>query len=171
MGRSPAYFAAMIYLPSRCRSCGKVALVAVHELQYGASPCLGCGGELAPLAGCAYPEGDIALFAELSRLVHESKICGLEARRLAFALERSSDAGEDGLEWLAERIPALQPMRRMLEPYRDRRQQVVTMLSTIFHGRSEGQSVDSATGALVASDALGAFHEAQRPTHVFPYAR
>jgi hypothetical protein len=132
----------MIYLPSRCGSCGKVELVAALELQCGAHACIACGGELAPLAGCAYPEGDVALFTELSSLMRNSQIAGLEARRLAFALERGDLGGAtDCLGWLAQRVPALEPTRRMLETYPGRQQQIITMLVTILHAMAEGRAV------------------------------
>jgi hypothetical protein len=172
MSRTPAYLAAMIYLPSRCRSCGKVVLVAAGELQHGCASCLSCGGDLALLVGCAYPEGDITLFAELSRFVHECNVYGIEARRLAFTLEHGIDAAnDDSLEWLAARIPALRPTLRMLETYRDRRQQVVKMAITILHARAESHSVDRAAHALVAGDALSALDDTQRSTSASPCGR
>jgi hypothetical protein len=129
----------MIFLPVSCERCPSIALVSTEDCIDGKSLCGACGGIVHVLPGCAFPEGDVALFDALAAALAASTISSFDARRLASAVEDAQMAGSEhsAFSSVVQSVPGLKPIEAIVGSYRARRRQALTMLATILRGRAE----------------------------------
>lgn len=91
------------------------------------------------IAGCAYPEGDASLFAELSLVVQTSRLSPPECRQLALAIADATTnrSEEEAFQLATVWLPALAPVRALLAANPSRARQAFSMVDTILWERSK----------------------------------
>lgn len=132
-----------------------MSLFASTDCIDGKSLCGTCGGLVAILPGCAYPEGDVALFDELCAILAKSAIYGLEAEQLTLALDEALVAVGDGdaLRLLTFWLPQLAGLLPLLAANPPRTRRACSMLRTVLQARARVRtsSVVNARGPLLHS--------------------
>ncbi len=124
----------MSYLPCYCGSCGFVTLVVVEKAP-DSSPCSKCGARLAVLPGALHSEQDLAIFHELSELVHGSLSVGAAQALVAELEEIETEPARTILTRVSVRAPQLAlTLAAFIES--DRAWRTVTMVLTILRGRA-----------------------------------
>jgi hypothetical protein len=126
------------YLPTHCRGCGSVALIAGAAKGLGACTCPRCGGEANVVPGPSFAVHEQEMFAQLARIASRAQLRPAEAQRLCIDIEMGLARGDQpgALQRLGERFPELAVMAQLLASSPARQARTLRMLETILNALS-----------------------------------
>lgn len=131
----------MSFLPTKCGSCRRVALLSLSHGTEGSFTCQSCGAPASVVPGCTFGSADLEPFREASEVIAEGRITQVEALSLSIRIERVLWSGghQELLEGLCERLPGLLPMQIAARSNPIAQKRALTMLKVIFDAVGQAQ--------------------------------